>query len=395
MKRPLMDVLVIGAGMYVCGRGTSGFGTVLPALIEAHRDGLVGRILIAATKASSIKSVNKKLYSLNRKLGTSVKIKGFPSKGENKKSYLEALQELKLPACVIVVVPDHLHFSIAKEVIQRRLPLMITKPLTPILSEGKQLVNLAKKLGVYGVVDFHKRWDWANLKLCEAVREERLGKLLYGMIEYSQRRNIPEKMFRGWVHKTNVFQYLGVHYVDIIAYALNARPKRAMAVGQYGHLKKSSIQTYDSIEAFVEWDLPRSTTPFLSAFLTNWIDPDKTSAMSYQSLKLIGTRGRYESDQKNRGLQLITEQDGIQDINPYFVQTFPAPSGTHSTFKGYGIDSIRTFLEDVRALYEKEKMPADLELCRPTLRQALISTAVVEAVNGSLASDSQWISVKH
>ena len=53
-RHPPIDVLVVGAGMHVCGRGTHSCGTVLPAIVQAHRDGLVGRMLVAATNAMSI-----------------------------------------------------------------------------------------------------------------------------------------------------------------------------------------------------------------------------------------------------------------------------------------------------------------------------------------------------
>ena len=44
-----VDVLIIGCGMYVCGRGTNGDGTVLPAVVQAHSEGLVGRVLVAGS----------------------------------------------------------------------------------------------------------------------------------------------------------------------------------------------------------------------------------------------------------------------------------------------------------------------------------------------------------
>jgi hypothetical protein len=60
-----IDVLIIGAGMHVSGRGTSGYGTVLPAVIQTHRDGLVGRVLVAATSPASIRAVHEKMAGLN------------------------------------------------------------------------------------------------------------------------------------------------------------------------------------------------------------------------------------------------------------------------------------------------------------------------------------------
>jgi predicted dehydrogenase len=391
--RPV-DVLIIGAGMHVSGRGTSGFGTVLPAVVQAHRDGLVGRVLVAATSADSIRAVTEKMAGLNAMLGTPLAIEGFPRAGKNPEAFREALAALGDRGCVIVVVPDDLHFPMAKAAIEGRHPVMVTKPLSPTLAEAERLVDLARQRGVYGVVDFHKRWDLPNLKLREMVQAGRLGTPLFSIVEYSQRRVIPEVIFRNWVEKANSFQYLAVHYVDVLLYALGGEPRRAMAVGQHGYLKERGIDTYDAVQALIEWELPGAATPFLSTFHTSWVDSNKSSALSYQSIKVFGTAGRFESDQKNRGLQLVTEADGIEDLNPYFAQTYPSPSGDRQEYRGYGIDSIRTFLEDARSLRDGERQPADLEGLRPTLRQALRSTAVVEAVNQSLSSNGAWVPIR-
>ncbi len=82
MAQTPVDLLVIGAGMHVSGRGTSGYGTVLPAVVQAHRDGLVGRVLVAATNANSIMMVHEKMAGLNAVLGTRVAIEGFPKTGQ-------------------------------------------------------------------------------------------------------------------------------------------------------------------------------------------------------------------------------------------------------------------------------------------------------------------------
>ena len=49
-----IDLLIVGDGMYVTGRGAPGYrGTILPAVFEARRAGLVGRVAIATTKPDS------------------------------------------------------------------------------------------------------------------------------------------------------------------------------------------------------------------------------------------------------------------------------------------------------------------------------------------------------
>jgi predicted dehydrogenase len=393
-RRTPIDVLIVGAGMHVSGRGTATCGTVLPAVVQAHRDGLVGHMAVAATSAASIDAFNAKLTLLNQRLGTAARFEGFPVRGVHPDAWQEALAGLGPRACVIIVVPDDLHAPIAAEAIRKRLPVLVEKPLTPTRAEAQALLALAQEMGVYGAVDFHKRWDLMNLKLKETVEDGRLGMPLYCTVEYSQRRVIPETVFRAWVEQANPFQYLCVHFVDILIFALRAVPRRAMAVGQRCRLRSQGIKTYDAVQACIEWSLPGATAPFVSTFAANWIDPNTTSALSYQSLKVVGTEGRFESDQRDRGLEVITEAGGIETLNPYFTQSYPVGDGTRREYRGYGIDSVRTFLEDVRDLHDGRVAPADLEPVRPTLRQALASTAVVDAVNQSLARDGAWVAIE-
>jgi predicted dehydrogenase len=351
-------------------------------------------MVVAATSVASIDAFNAKLTLLNQRLGTAARFEGFPARGARPDAWQEALARLGPRACVIIVVPDDLHAPIAAEAIRKRLPVLVEKPLTPTRAEAQALLALAQEMGVYGAVDFHKRWDLMNLKLKETVEDGRLGMPLYCTVEYSQRRVIPETVFRAWVEQANPFQYLCVHFVDILIFALRAVPRRAMAVGQRCRLRSLGIKTYDAVQACIEWSLPGASAPFVSTFAANWIDPNTTSALSYQSLKVVGTEGRFESDQRDRGLEVITEAGGIETLNPYFTQSYPVGDGTRREYRGYGIDSVRTFLEDARDLHDGLVVPADLEPVRPTLRQALASTAVVDAVNQSLARDGAWVAIE-
>ena len=309
-----LPVLVIGAGMYVGGRGAGTVGTVLPALIQARAQGMVGKILVAATARESIETLQLKLDELNTRLGTSVQIKGYPTgNGREPLSYRQALDELPRPACAIVVVPDHLHASITADVIRAGVHPLVVKPLTPTLDEAHDLIRLADEHGVYGAVEFHKRFDETNLLLRQALTEGRLGDVLYVTVEYSQRRMM-RQVFGSWLADTNIFQYLGVHYADLIHFVTGgARPVRALATGQ-----PDEPLGADAIQVLVEWEEPGTGRRFVSTIVTNWIDPDGTSAMSDQKITVVGTLGRYQIDQKHRGAQLVTEQRGVEDVNPYF-----------------------------------------------------------------------------
>jgi predicted dehydrogenase len=309
----------------------------------------------------------------------------------NSKAYRSLIKMSNEPGCAIIAVPDHLHTNIARDCLNNNLATLVVKPLATNINDAKELIKIQKEKKIYGATEFHKRYDRQNLKIKEALNNGEIGDPLYFIVEYSQRKNIPFKTFSKWVDKTNVFQYLGVHYVDIIYFVTGAIPKRIRAQGQTGWLKQQGLNTYDTIHTIIEWEL-RKDKIFLSFIHTNWIDPVNTSAMSDQRIKVIGTKGRIEADQKNRGLQKITDSFGIEDINPDFCNTYPMPDGNIS-YQGYGIESINTFLNDVQNLYDGNIIPKDLEGKRPTFSDSLISVAVVEAANVSLAKQGSWVDI--
>ena len=53
-------VLVVGAGMYTCGKGKNEYGTILPSLIEANNLGIVDEISIVTRSSDSLHHANEK-----------------------------------------------------------------------------------------------------------------------------------------------------------------------------------------------------------------------------------------------------------------------------------------------------------------------------------------------
>lgn len=387
-----LNVVVIGTGMYTCGRGTEGYGTVMPAIMEWAKTNRIGDVYVAGASGKGVNSAKKKMNELRQILGAKIDIRYFPQQaGNNPDAYRSAIRSISRPAACIVAVPDDMHRAVAGAVIEARLHTLVVKPLARTLKEARELIALQDRHGVYCAVEFHKRFDLANIKLRDIIAEGRIGDPLYFVVEYSQRKSVPSTHFKKWAARTNIFQYLGVHYVDIIYFATKATPRRISASGQKNWLVSKGIDTYDSIQAAIEWEMP-SGKRFISHILTNWIDPECTSAMSDQKIKVIGTDGRFESDQKRRGITIVTDDKGMEEPNPYFCCAY-GPAG-EAEYRGYGIDSIHRFLDDVVDIETGKVGLKDLEAKRPTFRQSLASTAVLEAANKSLRRKGEWISAK-
>ena len=387
-----IDILVIGAGLYVSGKGTKDYGTVLPAIFEWKRiNSNLGKLHCVSTSSKSSKELLKKVSELEVKTNVKINIKSYPKNNKNSEAYKEALNNCTKPACAIIVVPDHLHYKIAKDCIEAGVHTLIAKPFTSTYLEGKDLVDLADKKKIYGAVEFHKRWDKSNIMLRDKFKSGILGLPLNCWVEYSQRKSIPTSFFRDWAQKTSVLQYLGVHYIDVMRFATSAIPKRVMAIGQKLEIVNHNIDTYDAIQCIILWETLEGSQ-FTQTILTSWVDPENSTAMSDQKIKFIGTKGRYEADQKNRGITINTDELGVQNINPYFSMPYGTKNGD-IRWHGYGIESITTFINDVIALEEKQISLDELEVDRPSFKESLISTAVIEAAHESLINNSDWQTV--
>jgi len=387
-----MKILIIGAGMYVTGRDNTGPGTILASIAQFSANHPVEKVVVCARKEENAAAVSEAGNRINSILGTELKL---TYRAIESSASLSALQAEYQFNAAVVSIPDHLHFDYAAVLLQLSIPTLIVKPLTPTLEEAKQLIQLSEKNNTYAAVEFHKRWDETNLITQKYIQEGKLGKLLYYEVGYSQKISIPLETFKGWSDKTNIFQYLGVHYVDLFYFLSDGfLPTRCSALGTNGILKEKGIESYDSVHVMLEWENPQdSKDKVVSIFNTNWIDPNKTSAMSDQRYKVIGTAGRLEIDQKHRGVEYVSDNEGLQHINPYFSDFLRNEDGEFE-FQGYGHKSISCFFSDVLDLASGQTNREKLHQSRPDLIHSAVSTAVVEAVNESLSKNGNWTPVK-
>jgi len=390
-----LNLLVVGGGMYVIGRGAPGYnGTIMPALLEARRAGLVGGIAVATTRAESAAEAGRATGALAAEMGVDGACECFPGQSDSADgaAYLEALKTFK-PDAVIVSVPDDLHAEVCIPFIEAGRHCLVVKPMAASPAEARAMAAAAEKAGVVAQVEFHKRLDESNRLMREAVRQGDIGDLLYATVEYSQRKMVPRDAFRGWAERSNVFQYLGVHYVDLLAWATGFTPARVTAWGQKRYLRSEGLDTWDAMQVVIEWTQPDGQ-PFVSTHVTNWIDPDDNSAMSDQKINLVGTVGRFQADQKNRGVQLVRDDAGVADVNPYFTARWHDDLSGALRFDGYGIESVLQFLHDTQAFRDGAVTLDQLNGARPSFETGLAATAVVAAASASLDGGSIPVDVE-
>jgi len=382
-----MKIIVIGAGMYVTGRNKSGVGTILSSLSQLSKEVEIDNITVIASSKTSSKSVDDAVKRINKTLNTSLHVEYY----DLEQNTIEQLFSDDDYDCTIIATPDNLHYRQAMLSFKNNFHVLCVKPLVANTDENRNLIKLQMENNLLGMVEYHKRYDEQNLYTKKIINNGSLGDLLYFQVDYSQRIEMPMKTFNSWVEEVDIFQYLGVHYVDLFYFLTGYIPDRLIAYGTDGVLKKHGINTYDSIHVSVIWKRDDGGE-CITAFNTNWIDPICTSALSDQKYKLVGTKGRIENDQKNRGIELVTDEYKIQHPNPYFSD-YRFDANGNNQFSGYGYKSIRRFVLDVRDVKSGNLKINYFEDKRPTFKQAMISTAVIESVHKSLNNKSNWESV--
>ena len=375
------SVLIVGGGMYVTGRNAQGYrGTLGPAVLEAARAGLVGRVGVLTTRAETADQAVAELTALAKEMAVDMPIEALSGP-------LDQVMARFRPDAAMVSVPDHLHASVVVPLARAGVHCLVVKPMADTLEAARAMTQAAVEGGVIGQVEFHKRLDESNLVLRDVIARDELGQLQYAVIEYSQKKLVPREAFRAWAANSNIFQYLGVHYIDLLQWATGFVPVRVTAWGQKDYLAGLGLDTWDSMQVVVEWDRPEGGR-FVSTHITNWIDPDEKTAMSDQSINVVGTKGRYQADQKRRGIDLVTDGAGSRHLNPYFTQAYRDPLTQALRFDGYGIKSVTQFLGDVAALRLGRVSVEALAGVRPSFAQCQISTAVLEAALSSLRQGS-------
>ena len=82
-----MKILIIGNGMYISGRGTNGFGTVMPGVLEYIRGGGdVIEVHMVGTNLKRSLAAASKVEELMQQAGVSLKLITYPDNVEKDKT---------------------------------------------------------------------------------------------------------------------------------------------------------------------------------------------------------------------------------------------------------------------------------------------------------------------
>lgn len=386
-----LQALIVGGGMIT-------EEVILPTLFQQQRCGLIGDITLVSRRPTTVRHLQS-VFS-HRFIGVPDPASSDPE-SSHPDLFREAIRKLPKPGVVIVATPDHLHTPVILAAIEVGHHVIVEKPLCLKVKEVHQIQKAARSQGIYVLTDYHKRHDPAIRGAKYKLGQGDLGQMLHGHAWIEERREIPLKHFARWCDQSSPFEYIGVHYVDAYYFITGLKPRRLVAFGQKKLLPRHGKDAFDAVQATIEWE-----DGSVFWVQTAWVCSEHNSALTNQGLQLLGTEGEYWADHKARNCHFVTQKNGYEDYNPNFFKTFDSWD-TEAEFDvaGYGYESIVQGLRDVarlyeetghleepEALHERARLIQTLEPKRALPSQALIGTAVNEAVRLSIDRGSCYVS---
>jgi len=387
-----LRALVVGGGMITQE-------VILPTLFQERRRGRIGEVLLASRRAATVRACQE--------MFPGEQLAGFPDPATSEpeascpNAYLDALDRLGAePALVVVATPDHLHTEVVLAAIERGHHCIVQKPLCLKVAEARAIRDAAREAGAYVLTDYHKRHDRAIRAAKTRFARGDLGEMLCGHAWIEERREMPLRWFVRWCDQSSPFEYIGVHYADAYYFITGLLPRRLVAFGQRKWLPTVGKDAFDAVQAVIEW-----RDGSVLYIQTSWVLPDGETALTKQGLQLTGTQGEYWADHKDRHLYFCTQKSGFEHFNPNFFKGYVDPDDpARIEWVGYGYDSILQGIKDVQrivaetrgleaahALRRRRQMLEALEPLRALPTQAIVGTAINEAVRLSIANDSQYV----
>ncbi len=258
---------------------------------------------------------------------------------------VEQLLALDIDA-VTIAAPTHLHHDIALACIDRRVHVMVEKPIASTVAEGRDIIAAAAQAGVTLMVGHVERFNPAVEAIKEAIRGEDILSIAITRVG-----PFPPRM-----SNVGVVIDLAVHDIDLIRWftdsdIVDVQPQLSSAVAEREDIALLQFRTASGVLAHIN---------------TNWLTPFKARNVT------VATRGKYVmGDLLTRQ---VTECFGFQPDGSYSMRHLSV--GHAEPLRSELLAFVRAVRSGATAAVTGEEGVASLEiatLCldvRPTVAPA-------------------------
>ncbi|MBN2288175.1 MAG: Gfo/Idh/MocA family oxidoreductase [Candidatus Glassbacteria bacterium] len=341
---------------------------ILPSLYHLQNLGLIGEISICALNGAPLRKIagNESL----KKAFPGQSFRPYPDFTEVDPEelfpdlYREVLEKAPARSIAVIAVPDQMHYGMIKQALDCDQHVLSVKPLVLKYGHAVELEKLACDKGLFIGVEYHKRFDDRSLITRQRYRSGDLGEFRLGYATLVEPWYYRNSNFQNWciTENSDMFTYIGCHYVDLVAFVTGLRPVEVSVYGvieEYPNGKKGYLWT----DGRVIWD-----NGACLAALNGMGYPNVAPGGNSQGMTLF-CRGEKDGalvmhDDQYRGVKHSYTTKGHDEGDSYYNEVSPDyfklvdVGGKALTPVGYGHRSIEAI---VRAAHRVENAAAGCE----------------------------------
>jgi UDP-N-acetylglucosamine 3-dehydrogenase len=169
----------------------------------------------------------------------------------------DLLKNEKLDGAV-VSTPTVTHFAIAKQVMEKRINVLVEKPMAPSSAECEQMVTAAKRNNVIITTGYIERFNPAVNDVKNFITSKKYGDVL--MLEFHRENRMPLN-----IHDVGIIYDTSVHDIDTALYLFDDKPNVVFA-------RAGSNRGVHEDFAAIILGFKNQRIAFIA---TNWITPKK------------------------------------------------------------------------------------------------------------------------
>lgn len=215
------QIVILGPGMITQLQ-------ILPSIYHLQRLGVAGPITICGTRAKSLQALHEDAGHKRAFPGQSfTPVPDFRKKEpDSPDAYKKVLEQLPPRQCVVVALPDQMHYPVIKEILRRDQHVLTVKPFVLTHKEAVELEGIAREKGLLIGVEYHKRFDDRSLIARRRYREGQFGEFRIGQAHLIEKHYYMHSNFQTWCtcENSDAFTYIGCHYVDLVAFVTGLKP---------------------------------------------------------------------------------------------------------------------------------------------------------------------------
>jgi predicted dehydrogenase len=203
---------------------------------------------------------------------------------------------------VLITVPDFMHRDPVVKAAEAGLHILVEKPFAMNVADADAMVEAIDKAGVKCMVEFFNRWSSPFSEAKRVVDHGELGEVVAIAAELNDAIWVPTEMLK-WSARTSPVWFLMSHIADLATWITGKKPATVQALGVKKILVQRGIDTYDLVEALVEY-----ADGTLGRFSNCWILPDGMPLLYELKMRIVGAQAAIDIDTSDQELHLITQE---------------------------------------------------------------------------------------